>query len=389
MNLLSQITTFENLLQSFSLCARGKRHSKGYQDFFFKPPQCLEKLKIIQGQLASDTYRWGGYREFVVHDPKKRVVSSASFQDRIVHHAIVGVLSPYLDKNLGDYVYACRTGKGNRYAVLKLQQTLHSFGQQRYVFKLDVRKYFQNICHKILLDLICQELPDNSLQNLLESLLRSHQVYHLQQRGIPIGNLTSQLFANFYLYPLDCFIVSMISELNGQYIRYMDDLVVILSAKEHAHFIINEAVSYAQQILKLHIPEQKIIHLSNRPVPFLGFILDGNEYDILARNKRRSIKKIKRLRKNSTTLPSQLEHSFQSLKSWMNLAIQNKNNKGIEVERPPLFRGRRASGWQLEQWFERWRVHAQSEQFHDQHEHQHRVPMFLADLGKGELKEMV
>lgn len=330
-NLLEKVSSFENLEHAFKECSRRKRNCNGYLNMLQLNG---ERLLSLKENLLQNKYEWGNYREFWVCDPKKRLVMAAPFVDRVVHHAIHRIIEPILDKNLSDSVFACRHGRGNRSAVQILFRKLNQIPKQtRYVLKLDIRQYFPSINHKILTHQLLHQMPDQSLKKLLEDLLKSHPKFSQLGVGIPIGNLTSQLFANLYISELDriaCeglgspFFWNEMSDLNPTsfYIRYMDDLVFVSDNKKKVCSTAANVISYAKEVLKLDIPVYKRIHLGNAGVPFLGFLLDKT-CEPLSRNKRRIRRKIKRLHSkligpnsNNKIKISDLEMVVQSYKAW-------------------------------------------------------------------------
>lgn len=332
--LLQQIADFENLEKAFQECSRGKKKCSGYQNILLVKG---ERLLEIKEKLLAGKYQWGKYREFWVCDPKRRLVMAAPFVDRVVHHAIHRVIEPILDKNLSDSVFACRHGRGNRAAVQILHKKLNEIATpNRYVLKLDIKQYFPSIDHAVLLSHILNQLPDQSLEPLLAALLNSHPSFSNLKRGIPIGNLTSQLFANMYLSGVDQLACQGLnspyywnteSELNPQsfYIRYMDDLVLVADHKNTVCQTAAEIIDYAYDKLKLEIPVRKRIHLGAASVPFLGFLI-SDSCQPLSRNKRRIRRKIKRLNQHLTkrslgkkTRPSDLEMVVQSYTAWRSI----------------------------------------------------------------------
>jgi hypothetical protein len=331
-SLFDQVASFENLHLAFQECSRGKRGKSGYQKYLFPYG---ERLKTCEQELKrTKTYRWCGYREFYVHDPKKRLVMAAPFKDRIVHTAIHRIIEPLIDPLLGSRSFACSIGRGNRAAVLRLINQLQNMGPKRYCIKLDVKKYFQSISHRILFDKIMSPLPDDSLKTLLYDLIRSHEKYNDLNRGIPIGNLTSQIFANFYLSELDqaaCHLLDLNYlnddyEVDNAYIRYMDDLVILTRDKKKAFHVANELISIAHKKLELNIPEEKKVPLSSDPIPFLGFVLSHDTQRTLRRNERKFKKKVKRLKRRQAPL-SYLAQVNLSYESWSDIAQLN-NKKG-------------------------------------------------------------
>jgi RNA-directed DNA polymerase len=252
-----------------------------------------------------------------VRDPKERLISAASFRDRVVHGAIHNVVEPLLDPLLSEGVYACRRGRGNRNAVLKLLRELRRYGRNRFVIKLDVQSYFASIDLDILWRKLKARLTDDSLDFLFASLLQSPFSSSASIRcGIPIGNLTSQLFANFYLASADAVAENWLR--NGAYLRYMDDLLLLSPSKTNAMEAASAVIDHMQNDLRLKVPYQKRVPLGNGPVPFLGFVADHTGYRVLRRNERRFAKKCKRLRRGDYR-PSTLARVEVSYQAWKNL----------------------------------------------------------------------
>jgi len=322
--LLELVSDFGNLYHAFWECSRGKKSNYEFQRFLCSYG---ERLKAVEIELKKTRrYQWKGYREFYVHDPKKRLVMAAPFEDRIIHSAIHRMMEPIIDLQLGARTYACRHGKGNRGAALRLQGQLMRMGKHRYCVKLDVKKYFSSVSHEVLYKRLLKALPDESLGPLIQSLLSSHAEYSRMSTGIPIGNLTSQLFANFYLSSVDRLACDELGldffndeqESESFYIRYMDDMVVIAREKAKAFEVANAMVKYAEGELRLNIPFHKRMPLANDPVPFLGFVLDDSGHRVLSRNERKFTKKLRRLGQQGACL-SRKASTIQSYEAWKNI----------------------------------------------------------------------
>jgi len=310
MTLLEEITAFDNLYVSFKECARGKRQSQGYQNMLVN---LSDELIAIRDELLTNGYRWGPYRCFMVYDPKARRISAPSFRDRVVHTAVCRIIEPILDAQLTDSVYACRRGLGSRNAAIDLIIALKRFGCNRFVIKLDIEKYFDSIDHHILLERVNTVLPDRSISVLLQSLL----VSYAENKGLPIGSLCSQMFANFYLASADQIVIE---NLNGKgfYFRYMDDFVIGSSDKGLVWQTVYKIVQHVENTLNLSLPFHKRIPLGNDPVPFLGFVLDFDGYRILSRNRKRHEKRIQRMEKQMARESSKEEVRL-SFAAWRNL----------------------------------------------------------------------
>lgn len=328
LDLLQRVGDFENLLLAYSACAKGKRGSIGYKKSVFNRG---EHLLAISEKILTHSFKWGGYREFTVKDPKARSVMAASFYNRVVHHAIYRQIDPYLDPLMSDSVFACRSQRGNRAAVQSLIQALRRIGPDRFAIKLDISQYFASIPHKLLIDKVFSSLPDQSLWTLIERLLASHHTEGSPGVGIPIGNYTSQLFANFFLIELDKLACEKLkfpyywlesSDLpdHAFYVRYMDDFVLIGKNRTDVFDAAMAVVNYAKKELCLNIPFTKRVPLGSDPIPFLGFVAEAKHTRPLARNLRRFDKKLRRLKKVPLSRPSMIAQVKASFQAWVNAA---------------------------------------------------------------------
>jgi len=196
----------------------------------------------LQRELQSGEYRPGDYRAFTIYERKPRVISAAPFRDRVVHHAILNVIEPNIDRRFIDDSYACRIGKGTHAAVARYQQWA---GRYCYALKMDVRRYFPSIDHDLLKAKLRACLKEPPLLALLDRIVDSSQAELDEWRyfpgddlltpferpvGLPIGNLTSQFFANLYLNDFDHFVKEVLKV--KPYLRYVDDMVLMADDKQ-------------------------------------------------------------------------------------------------------------------------------------------------------------
>jgi retron-type reverse transcriptase len=237
-NLFPKIVTFENLLQAFHKAARGKRERIYVIDF----ADDLEgNLLRLQSRLLNQTYQPGRYSTFRIYFPKPRLISAAPFPDRVVHHALMNISGPLLEKSFIYDSYANRLDKGTHRAIRRYQSFLREYD---YVLKCDIKKYFPSIDHAILKSLIRKRIADPDVLWLIDSIIdRSNkQEYEYdyfpgddlfapleRRKGLPIGNLTSQFFANLYLNPLDHFIKQTLR--CPAYLRYVDDFALFSNSR--------------------------------------------------------------------------------------------------------------------------------------------------------------
>jgi retron-type reverse transcriptase len=213
-HLFELIVDYQNFRLAFLRAVRGKKPSPSMMLFRKNLDTNLEHLR---NSLTTGEYTWGQYRSFTITDPKPRIISSAPFEDRVVHHAIINILEPLFERRMVYHSYACRKDKGTQRAIM------YAFRQCKkspWFLKLDVHKYFDSIDHGVLKTMLASLIKDGRTLLLLSELIDN---YHRDTgKGVPIGNLTSQFFANLYLSGLDHYILEELRP-HG-YTRYMDDV---------------------------------------------------------------------------------------------------------------------------------------------------------------------
>lgn len=213
--LFEQFVSFENLLSAYQKARKGAVGKRETQHFTF----LLEyELFRLQRELRNGAYQPAPYRYFQIHDPKERTISVAAFRDRVVHHALINVLEPIYERCFIFDSYATRKGKGTHKAVCRAQ---HFLAQTGWFWKTDIDKYFDSMQQDILLALLRRKIKDAKLLTVAERIIRNGGA---GGKGLPIGNLTSQFFANVYLNRFDHFVKQTLGV--RHYIRYMDDFVL-------------------------------------------------------------------------------------------------------------------------------------------------------------------
>ena len=240
-----------------------------------------ENLITLQNELIWRTYQVGRYREFYVYEPKQRLVRALPFRDRVVQWAIYRQLNPLLDKTYISHTYACRVGLGAHRAVKRVQYWLRKTHRESpvvYVLKMDVAKYFYRVDHGVLVELLRKKIQDADVLQLLETIIRcEHTTFGIDLEtglktggiGMPIGNLTSQMFANFYLNELDQHCKHNLK--SRRYVRYMDDVLVISHSKEELKTIWRETDLFLRNNLKLQLNGKTCIRGIAQGVEFCGY----------------------------------------------------------------------------------------------------------------------
>ena len=213
---MPRIASLENLHEAFLRAARGKACKRAVIDF---RSRLDEHLKEMSRQLLDGTFQFGRYHFFTVCDPKRRTICAASFPERVAFHAMMRICHPVFDDFQIYDSYASRIGKGTYKA---LERARHFSRCYQWFAKLDVCKYFDSISHEVLLGQLCRLIKDSQLLLYFRDLLATYEVE--EGRGLPIGNLTSQYFANHYLAVADHYAKEQLKV--PAMVRYMDDLLL-------------------------------------------------------------------------------------------------------------------------------------------------------------------
>lgn len=283
-DLLPQIIDYQNLRLAWLKALRGKRKCNAVLLFSRNIDANLTKIKT---RLESDNPGWGNYRSFTITDPKERIISAAPFPERVMHHAIMNILEPVFERQMIHHSYACRKGKGTHAAVL---YAFHQAKARAWFLKLDVRKYFDSIDHEVLKHQLCRLIKDSTLLKHLYLLIDSYQT--TPGKGLPIGNLTSQFFANLYLSEFDHCILERLKP--SGYVRYMDDFVLWAESKEALLNAYGKIDSFCQTRLKLNL-KPAVLGKSSSGVPFLGFLIKKQGIYLLKKSKNRMKKSALRI----------------------------------------------------------------------------------------------
>lgn len=258
--LFEAFASFENLHAAWRKARRGARNKKSCLQWSYE----LEiRLLQLSEKLRSGQWTPHPYRYFEIFDPKQRTISVAVFEDRVVHHALVGVLEPIFERCFICDSYATRKGKGTHAAILRAQAFLR---HHRWYFKSDIDKYFDSIRHDTLLKILSQKIGDGKLLEVAEKIIRNGGANGV---GLPIGNLTSQFLANVYLNPFDHFVQQQLKP--GRYIRYMDDFVLFDADKPALKQVRSPLSAYLAEELGLRLKAKAtFINSATNGLPFLG-----------------------------------------------------------------------------------------------------------------------
>jgi len=304
------IVNFRNLWKSYNLARMGKRNRASIARFDY---QAETHLLTIKRALFAGNYQPSTYRQFWVNDPKLRRISAPSFPDRIVHHALCQIIEPVFDQSFIEDSYACRRNKGTHKAMKRLQTFLRKAGTN-YALKCDIAKYFANIDHEVLFTLIKRKITDSQTLNLIKKIIDSYSP------GIPIGNLTSQLFANIYLNELDRFVKQTLRK--KYYLRYVDDFLILGADKKELWQVFSQITVFLRKRLKLELHPRKVcLFPINKGVDFVGYVVFPDHIRLRSKNVRRFKKRLKKLQKGLAAGTVDQQHFQSSISSWVGHAL--------------------------------------------------------------------
>lgn len=274
-NLTELIADMSNLQLAFMKARRGKQDAKVVMEFAENLDVELMKLRasILSGDVSV-----GKYHTFEIYDPKQRTICAASFDERVLHHAVMNVCNPLFERQFISDTYATRKGKG-QYAALK--KAFDAIGKYDCVLKLDFRKYFDSIPHTDLKRKLLRIFKDKTLLRIFFKIIDTYSV--APGCGLPIGNLTSQYFANYYLSDLDHFAKEILRI--PCYVRYMDDILVFEPTREKLQQDYEKICAFAvQKSLTLKPP---VFSTNIKGVPFLGYKLFKHKILLSRRSRHR------------------------------------------------------------------------------------------------------
>ena len=328
-NLWEGMISFEALLRAAETARKGKRLRPAVAAFHFDQERALWKL---HEELATKTYQPSPYRSFFIHEPKLRQISAAPYRDRVVHHTLVNALEPIFERSFIGDSYACRKGKGTHAGVRRCQQFAR---QYRYVLKADIQKFFPSLDHEIAKELVARKVKDPNVLWLVNRIIDhsnpQEEVLNYfpgddlfmpgeRRRGIPIGNQTSQFFANVYLDPLDHFVKDRLG-IRG-YVRYVDDFLVFDNDKKRLAELRGEIAEFLTALrLRIH-PKKNVIFPVRDGIRFLGYRVFPTHRLLPKENVRRFRRRVRQMQKEYAEGTIDFEKIRQRLMSWVGHARQ-------------------------------------------------------------------
>lgn len=331
-----KIYNFKNLLSAYQAARKCKRYKRNIVDYGFFLESNLLKLRQ---ELITENYSPSSYVCFTVFDPKIRKVAAPAFRDRVLQHSLVSQIEPLFDSKFIYDSFACRKNKGTHFGLQRIKKflqaarSIHGKDTEIYCLRMDIQKYFASMSWDVLLSIINKTVPCDRTKRLIEKIMTRHKCFDINshpitapedvvkpdlRQGVPIGNLTSQLFANIYLNELDHFVKETLHI--RWYARYMDDFLVIHPDKDYLKQTKEDIRIFLERQLGLRLhPKKVIIQNVKTGVPFVGYLIF---YDhVLVRGKTllrmRQKLKLKRMKAVKNGEEHKLEATYSSIRGHL------------------------------------------------------------------------
>ncbi len=311
-NKYNDIISVDNLLLAWQEFLKGKKKK---EDVVLFQSKLMDNIFDLHNDLKNKTYKHGEYKAFKINDPKPRDIHKANVRDRLLHHAIYRMLYPYFDKKFIYDSYSCRNEKGTHKAINRFRYFCRIVSKNNtktcFVLKCDIRKFFANIDHEILKSILSKYIEGKDVLWLLSQIIDSFNTTSATNsamaefvaskgRGLPLGNLTSQLLVNIYMNEFDQFAKHDLKV--KHYVRYADDFVVMSEDKVYLEKILEQMKEFLENNLKLQMyPNKVFIKTISSGVDFLGWVNFSNHRVLRTSTKRRMFKNIKKNTKKETT----------------------------------------------------------------------------------------
>jgi len=321
----ADIISVENLLEAWKEFLLGKKQKKDVHIFQMR---LMDNIFQLHHELFNHTWKHGGYQAFKINDPKPRDIHKATVRDRLLHHAIYRKLYPFFAKTFIADSYSCQLNKGTHRAINKFRKFVNIVSKNNtqtcWILKCDIQKFFANINHKILLNILTEYIPDENILRLLEDVIKSFETK--PGVGLSLGNLTSQLFVNIYLNEFDQFVKHKLKA--KYYLRYCDDFVIFSEDKAW----LEKQTSLIAELLKeslglgLH-PNKVSIETLASGVDFLGMNNFSHHKILRTKTKNRMFTKLNEKHTQLQNRTISKEKFDQSLQSYLGILRHCKGHK--------------------------------------------------------------
>ena len=291
MHTFKDIISVDNLLAAWKEFVRGKRKRADVQEFQLR---LMENILALHTDLCNKTYRHGPYQQFKIADPKPRDIHKATVRDRLLHHAVYRILYPFFHKRFISDSFSCQLGKGTHRALNRFRdfgkRASFAHTQTCFILTCDIRKFFANIDHALLLRIFARSILDLDILWLLGRIIGSFNS-GTAGKGLPLGNLTSQLFVNIHMNEFDQFVKHQLKA--RYYVRYADDFVILHQGRRELERLLLRIEAFLLEQLKLSLhPDKVFIKTLASGVDFLGWVHFPTHRVLRTATKRRMLARV-------------------------------------------------------------------------------------------------
>ena len=260
----------------------------------------MHNILSLHHDLINQNYRHGQYEEFGINDPKPRIIHKATVRDRLLHYAVYRILYPFFEDTFISDSFSCRINKGTHRAIkrFKVFANIVSKNDTRtcWILKCDIKKFFASIDHEALIKILDDRIPDKKIVNLLKEIIGSFNSGK-QGTGLPLGNLTSQLFSNVYMNEFDQFVKHKLKVKN--YIRYADDFVILSESEGYLEDLVLKINHFLKNQLSIRLhPDKIFIKTLTSGIDFLGWVNFPNHRVLRNKTKNRMMRRLKETKKS-------------------------------------------------------------------------------------------
>jgi|SRR3989344_66382 len=321
------VICLKNLFAAWREFRKGKRSKSDVAHFELR---LEDNLFMLHRTLLSGAWKPEPYSKFLIHDPKLRTIHKAAVRDRVLYQAVYRVLYPIFDTAFVHDSYSSRDYKGVHRGVERVQgfirRASRNYTQSAFILKCDIRKFFDSIDHEVLRGIIFRKIKDPRLQSLVRQILDSFQVQVTEGKGLPLGNVTSQLFANIYLNELDQFAKHALEA--RYYARYCDDFIIVHNSREYLTDCIGTLNTFCRELLRLELHPKKIfIRKVKQGVDFLGYAILEGRLVVRTSTKRRIFRKIGEIDRLCNKGEVTVEYAGASLQSYLGVLSHAKSRR--------------------------------------------------------------
>lgn len=314
------------MLNAWEEFRKGKRSKEDVAQFEMNIETNLFEL---HSQLISGKWKPDPYTIFTVHDPKLRIIHKATVRDRVLYQAVYRKLYQIFDPSFIFHSYSSRNDKGTHAGITSFEQYIRkvskNYNNSGYILKCDIKKFFDSIDHDILFSLIKRKISDLNLLLLIRDIIDFFSTF--PGKGLPLGNVTSQLFANIYMNELDQHIKHQLKI--KYYVRYCDDFGVVANSREYLEYCVREIRTFCETRLLLNLhPHKVVISKIHQGIDFLGYVLLRHYRVLRTRTKKRTLKKLKALKQVVNLGKTEEEFLERSAKSYLGM-LTHCNGKKI------------------------------------------------------------